>query len=315
MAKTAAPVKALVDEILVNIGHARTPELVDGDTGPRPLLDPTSVNDENAEPTPVESTDVEQLAKEILEEMVAAERAERSSLHHAIRAGELLSKAKSSLKHGEWFPFLKRHEISKRTAQRNMRLAEFNAKGRLDLNAPRVAFFDLSIRAAEELLSTRRKSASTVEADDGEPTEEPEDQDGGSVAVLLPEVPLATQPAVTNSEEDRPVAPLRRTMAPRPSAPQVILSQHDSPIDSGEVERIREDERTLPENEPELGYFARVREAFETVIDLCRDLEAIDLEDISTDDHTQLVNLAHEAQAAATRFARTISGAKRRAGR
>src|SRR5712691_1148287 len=47
----------------------------------------------------------------------------------AIKAGELLKEAKAKISHGEWLPWLKKQcELSQRTAQRYMKLADDKPK-------------------------------------------------------------------------------------------------------------------------------------------------------------------------------------------
>ncbi len=66
------------------------------------------------------------LAAEINRESALAERAWSSALEHAIRAGELLLRAKAQVKHGEWLPWLDANfKGSARTAQGYMRLARY----------------------------------------------------------------------------------------------------------------------------------------------------------------------------------------------
>jgi hypothetical protein len=64
------------------------------------------------------------LASEIRQEVDAAERAWQDGVGHAIRAGELLLKAKAQVKHGEWLPWLEANfPGSERSARNYMRLA------------------------------------------------------------------------------------------------------------------------------------------------------------------------------------------------
>lgn len=68
------------------------------------------------------------------------------ALRHALRAGELLTRAKAALKHGGWTEWLRENtEIPQRTAQRYMQIARDWPKI-TEANAPRVA--DLSVRGA-----------------------------------------------------------------------------------------------------------------------------------------------------------------------
>ena len=64
------------------------------------------------------------LAQRIREEIAAARKAARSSIDHALRAGELLTEAKAGMAHGEWRPWLDENvQIADRTARAYMRLA------------------------------------------------------------------------------------------------------------------------------------------------------------------------------------------------
>lgn len=64
------------------------------------------------------------LAVELAQEHRACERAMRSTLAHAVRAGELLAEAKSQVPHGEWGRWLEDNFAgSARTAQTYMRVA------------------------------------------------------------------------------------------------------------------------------------------------------------------------------------------------
>ncbi len=65
------------------------------------------------------------IATELRSEVEAAELAWQDAVSHAIRAGELLTEAKSRVKHGEWLPWLEANfPGSPRSAQGYMRLAE-----------------------------------------------------------------------------------------------------------------------------------------------------------------------------------------------
>jgi hypothetical protein len=68
------------------------------------------------------------LASEIADEVVLVEDRLREGLEHAIRAGTMLTEAKSLLKHGEWLPWLESNfEWSPRMAQLYMRLSRRSA--------------------------------------------------------------------------------------------------------------------------------------------------------------------------------------------
>ena len=65
------------------------------------------------------------LAARIRAEHLATSEALKSSVEHAIKAGELLLEAKAQLKHGQWLPWLSQHcELSERSAQLYMRIAK-----------------------------------------------------------------------------------------------------------------------------------------------------------------------------------------------
>ncbi len=91
------------------------------------------------------------LADRINAEHEACHASMQKGLDHALKAGALLLEAKAGLPHGEWLPWLGENcpDISERTAQRYMRLAE--NRGELETKPATVA--DLTIRAAEELLA------------------------------------------------------------------------------------------------------------------------------------------------------------------
>ena len=90
------------------------------------------------------------LAERINAEHRAAERAAKSAIDHALRAGELLIEAKSAVGHGDWLPWLAENfEGSERTAQTYMRVAR--RWPQLEGKAQRVP--DLGVREAVRLLS------------------------------------------------------------------------------------------------------------------------------------------------------------------
>ncbi len=94
------------------------------------------------------------LADRINAEHEACHASMQKGLEHALKAGTLLLEAKAGLPHGEWLPWLGKNcpDISERTAQRYMRLAE-NLD---DLGAKSATVADLTMRAAEEALTTSR---------------------------------------------------------------------------------------------------------------------------------------------------------------
>jgi hypothetical protein len=102
------------------------------------------------------------IAVEIRREHEAASTAARSALQHARRAGELLTQAKTALRHGAWLPWLTEHcpDISERTAQAYMRVAARWPE--LEAKAQRVA--DLPVRQALALLAEPREADSDTAA-------------------------------------------------------------------------------------------------------------------------------------------------------
>src|SRR5450759_837218 len=89
------------------------------------------------------------LAARIRAEHIATSAALKSSVGHAITAGELLLEAKELLKHGQWLPWLAEHcVISERTAQLYMRCA----KNRVAIEANTQCVADLTLNEAAALL-------------------------------------------------------------------------------------------------------------------------------------------------------------------
>ena len=56
-------------------------------------------------------------------EHAASPRPQRTSLNHAMAAGDILIQAKATAPRGQWLPWLKSCGLSERTAQRYIRLA------------------------------------------------------------------------------------------------------------------------------------------------------------------------------------------------
>jgi hypothetical protein len=84
----------------------------------------------------------------------------RTSIEHALTAGDLLIEAKKCLKHGEWLPWLEEHcKLSERTAQAYIRLSRH--RGFIDAKSAVIA--DLTIADALELISAPRTSTSRSE--------------------------------------------------------------------------------------------------------------------------------------------------------
>jgi hypothetical protein len=74
------------------------------------------------------SNSLADLAARIRAEHEATSTALKSSVEHAMRAGDLLIEAKAQFKHGEWLPWLAEHcAMSERTAQLYMRIAKNRA--------------------------------------------------------------------------------------------------------------------------------------------------------------------------------------------
>jgi hypothetical protein len=89
------------------------------------------------------------LAARIRAEHEAASGALKSSVGHAITAGELLIEAKALVKHGQWLPWLQNHcAISERTAQLYMRCA----RSRKEIEANTQCVADLTLNEAAALL-------------------------------------------------------------------------------------------------------------------------------------------------------------------
>jgi len=99
----------------------------------------------NTKPEIVKTDDRKELVEIIRTSHQAVRNAAHNILREAITAGEALLKLKTSVGHGEWGHYLRRHcELGERTAQIYMRLAEHRAE--LEANPQRAA--DLSLRGA-----------------------------------------------------------------------------------------------------------------------------------------------------------------------
>jgi hypothetical protein len=104
----------------------------------------------------IKVSDLGELAHAINREHDLASQTFKTALHHAIKAGELLRKARANVGHGAWLPWLQENcHVSERTAQAYMRLAREFPK--LDsAKAQRVA--DLPLRTAlKEIAQERRE--------------------------------------------------------------------------------------------------------------------------------------------------------------
>ncbi len=77
------------------------------------------------------------------------------AMNHALRCGDLLIKAKATVQHGHWLPWLRQNiAFSERTAQGYMRIAE--RYSRLQI---RDSVADLSVRGVLKELATPRRHA------------------------------------------------------------------------------------------------------------------------------------------------------------
>ncbi len=104
------------------------------------------------------------LASDICAEHAAVGDAAQSALHHARRAGELLTEAKEALAHGAWLPWLAEHcpTVPARTAQLYMRIASEWPRLAAEANTQRVAH--LTVRDAVALLAEPREGPAPAEA-------------------------------------------------------------------------------------------------------------------------------------------------------
>jgi hypothetical protein len=106
------------------------------------------------------------LAQAANAEHAACAAALRTTLNHAIRAGELLREARALVPHGGWLPWLEANFAgSERTAQNYMRLAARQAE-LPDAQIRSAA--DLSLNAALETLATPRALPAPEPADEDE---------------------------------------------------------------------------------------------------------------------------------------------------
>jgi hypothetical protein len=102
------------------------------------------------------SNSLADLVARIRAEHEATAAALKSSVEHAMTAGDLLIEAKAQLKHGEWLPWLAEHcEMSERTAQLYMRLA--CERPMIESKAQHVA--DLNLRGAVALMSPVKRDS------------------------------------------------------------------------------------------------------------------------------------------------------------
>lgn len=157
------------------------------------------------------------LAVEIRNAHGLVEDSARSTVEHAIRAGELLIEAKAQVRHGEWLPYLTQTGIPQKTANNYMRLAA-NQPRVADLGSVREALAELAEpRAVPELeveaveVEIVEPTATVTEPDDVqlsiiEQTREHKGEDvaravAESMNVTYPEAPLVVVP---DDEEQEP---------------------------------------------------------------------------------------------------------------
>jgi hypothetical protein len=101
------------------------------------------------------------LAAKIKVEHEAAIGTARTTLKHAMAAGDLLIKAKELVGHGKWLAWLKANcEFSKSTAENYMRLA----KSRSKLETKSTTVGNLGVREAVGLIAKPKKSSPASEA-------------------------------------------------------------------------------------------------------------------------------------------------------
>ena len=93
------------------------------------------------------------LATQIKAEHAAVKEAARSALAHAMKCGDLLIKAKTRVRHGEWLDWLKNEcNVSERISQHYMKLA----KHRREVEAKSEMISDLTLSEAIKLISPER---------------------------------------------------------------------------------------------------------------------------------------------------------------
>jgi hypothetical protein len=103
-----------------------------------------------------QSNSLADLAARIQQEHAAVAGALKTSLVHAMAAGDLLIQAKTQVPHGQWLPWLRNHcQVSERMAQRYIRLA----RNRAVIEAKCDTVSDLGVRGALNLISANRSSS------------------------------------------------------------------------------------------------------------------------------------------------------------
>ena len=132
-------------------------------TAPAGALEFLQMTDDNVTHTPTTPTaqafdgsnSLTDLRERLKAEHAAVGKALKTSLAHAMAAGDILIEAKVQLgKHGEWLPWLESCGLSERTSQRYMRLA----RHRNIVEANPSGLSDLSVGGALALLAVPRKS-------------------------------------------------------------------------------------------------------------------------------------------------------------
>lgn len=102
-----------------------------------------------------------QLAVKINAEHEATEKAAQASIQHARAAGDMLRKAKATVGHGNWLPWLEQHcQFSRRTAQTYMKIADRWDELTNGERAPEL----LSVREGLRLLANPGEDASDHDA-------------------------------------------------------------------------------------------------------------------------------------------------------
>jgi len=112
-----------------------------------------------------EAVDLPRLAELVGDAVSAAEQGANSTMQHALRAGELLVRAKELVRHGDWIDWLKANcRLAPRTAQAYMRLPE-RLKALAPQEAQRVAH--LPVREALRAITTPAEAKARGKGDRG----------------------------------------------------------------------------------------------------------------------------------------------------
>jgi hypothetical protein len=116
-------------------------------------------------PAALSSSTLDDLANKIKGHLKAIDDAMHSSIMRAVELGELLSRAKTEIGHGNWGRWLEQNcSLKERTAQRYMKLAEDRQRIEQIAKNKSVNVSDLTISQAQRLLSSA-PSASGQAAD------------------------------------------------------------------------------------------------------------------------------------------------------